>query len=109
MNVATAGALAHPVSTPATTDEANLETGNRHITISDLIVSVKDTHIEGTNLPTKSIDEASYTIEETSLSTDGFTVTFQGQTHRIGAVTVTVTDVGVRLQNISISDGTSES
>lgn len=105
LSVATPGVLAHPVDTSAASDEPE----SRHVTISDLVITVEDTHIEGANLPNKSIDEASYVIEEASISTDGFTVTFQGEPHRIGAITVTIDDVGIQLRNVSISGGTSKS
>jgi len=75
------------------------------VEISDLTVTVADTHVRGTGLPDRSVDSASYTVHDATLATDGFTVEIDGETHRIGAITLIVDDVGVEVENVSIGAG----
>lgn len=75
------------------------------VEISDLTVTIADTHVEGTGLPDHSVDSASYTVQDATVATDGFTVDVNGETHRIGAITIVVDDVGLQLQDVSVGAG----
>lgn len=71
--------------------------------IRDLTVTVSDLQVSGTGLPDWSVDHAAYTVEDATVGTDGFTVVWNGEEHEIGAVQVTVDDVGVVLEDVSVS------
>lgn len=81
------------------------EIGRQDITVRDLVVTVSDTHVRGTGLPNESIDEATYTVEDSVITTNGFLVTYQDETYRICPITVTVDDVGLELRNVSVGEG----
>ncbi|MFC6733739.1 MULTISPECIES: hypothetical protein [unclassified Haladaptatus] len=88
----------------STTDASVVELGSHDIVIQDLTVTIRDTHVRGTGLPSESVDDATYTIQESHVSTDGFLVTVDGTTYRICAIDVTIDDVGVELQNVSVGE-----
>lgn len=92
--VAPAGALA--AGDTATEDTEAFE-------IRDLTVTVSDVDVSGTGLPEWSVDDARYTIEDATVATDGFTVTWNGEERVVGAVEVTVDEVGLVLEDVSVS------
>ena len=103
LGVATATNLASGGENASASESEVVDVGYQKITISDLLVTISDTHVEGTGLPNESADEASYTVDNTVISTDGFRVTYQETTYRICAVTITLDDVGLELQDVSVS------
>lgn len=94
MAVAPAGAAP---STDAEADSASVE-------IRDLTLTVSDAHVNGAGLPDWSVDRASYTVDDATVGTDSFTVTYAGETHHIDAVQVTIDDVGLILEDVSVGD-----
>lgn len=97
--VAAQGTAGGPSSTADVVD-----LGTHDIVISDVMVRLSDAHITGPGLPEKSIDGATYSIDRSSVSTDGVAVTVNDRTYRVGSVSVTVDDVGVTLENVSIGE-----
>ena len=95
--------VATAANSPSGGENEVVDIGYQKIAINDLLVMVSDTHVEGTGLPNKSVDEASYTVDHSVISTDGFRVTYQETTYRICGVTVTIDNVGLELQNVSVS------
>ncbi|WP_254534913.1 hypothetical protein [Halomarina litorea] len=71
--------------------------------VRDLTVTVSDVQVSGTGLPDWSVDHATYTVEDATVGTDGFTVVWNGEEHHVGAVQVTVDDVGLVLEDVSVS------
>lgn len=108
------GAAAHTNSTDGSDDGSTnsdadvIEVGRQDVTIRDLTITISDTHVRGTGLPDKSVDEARYTLEESTITTDGFLVTFQDRTYRICAIDVTLDDVGLELHDVSIGEGVAD-
>lgn len=90
------------------TDDDITEVGRQDITVRDLRVTVSDTHIRGTGLPSESIDEATYTVGNSVITTNGFLVTYQDETYRICPITITVDDVGLELEDVSIGEDKSD-
>ncbi len=95
-----ASALGHPGDAR---DEA-VTIGPQNLELRDVTVTVSDTHIRGTGLPESSVDHASYTVDDATVSTDGFVVVYQDTPYRIGAISLTVDNVGLQLENVSVSD-----
>ncbi len=96
-------------STAAVAASGNAETdvkeiGSQDISISDTTLTVSDVHVSGSDLPSKSIDEKRYTIDDASFTLRGLTVTYQDQTYEICRITLTIDDVGIVLENISIGE-----
>ncbi|WP_254546222.1 hypothetical protein [Halomarina pelagica] len=85
-------------------DDRSVAVGPQNFELRDLTVTVADVHVEGTGLPDRSIDRASYTVDDATVSTDGFVVVYQDTSYRIGAISVTVDNVGLQVENVSISD-----
>lgn len=105
----TASASSAHATDDGLTDVEDADVERQEIVVSDLVVSVSDTHIRGTGLPDESIDEATYTVEDSTIRTDGFTITYQDQTYHVGAIDVTIDNVGLSLENVSIGDEASDS
>lgn len=103
LGVATAANSAPGSENASAAEGEVVDIGYQKITISDLLVTMSDTHVEGTGFPSKSVDEASYTVDNAVISADGFRVTYQETTYRVCAVRITLDDVGLELQDVSIS------
>lgn len=97
--------VAVPGAAAAAGDAASEDRDGTVVEISDLTVTIADAHVEGTGLPEQSVDSASYTVQDATIATDGFTVDVNGETHRIGAITIVVDDVGLKLQDVSVGAG----
>ena len=96
---------AAPGAAAAAGDAAPGDRDGTVVEISDLTVTIADAHLEGTGLPERSVGSASYTVQDATVATDGFTVDVNGETHRIGAVTIVVDDVGLELQDVTVGAG----
>lgn len=94
----------NPADSSTNSDSDIVDIGRQDVAIRDLTVTVSDTHVRGTGLPDRSVDEAKYTIEELTITTDGFLVTYQDTTYRICAINLTLDEVGLELQNVSIGE-----
>ena len=96
--------LAFTAVAPAGAASSGTPSDAEAIEVRDLTVTVSDTHITGGGLPDWSVERASYTIDDATVATDGFTVVYDGEAHDIGAVQVTVDDVGLVLEDVSVGD-----
>lgn len=94
-------------STADRTPGETVRLGSRSLDVRDLVVNVSDVRLNGTGLPAQEIDRAHYTVQNARFATDGFTVRYGGTTYNVGAITVSVDDVGIVLRNVVIADGAS--
>lgn len=99
LSVGTTGALAGEHA-PA---DGAIRAAGEDVTISDATVRIADVHLNGTGLPERTIDHAEYTVQDATIGVDGFTVSVNGEEHRIGRITVTLRDVGVVVDDVSMS------
>ncbi|WP_336360937.1 hypothetical protein [Haladaptatus sp. ZSTT2] len=100
----TGGVAAQSDGDTTASDSSVVELGSFDMTISDLKVTISDTHLRGTGLPEESIDEAHYTLEESHIETDGFLITVNDTTYQICAIDIVFDEVGLEIQNVSSSD-----
>lgn len=84
-------------------DEGVHKIGSQDITISDATISVQDTHIKGPGLPDATIENQTYTVEESKTTIDGLTVSLNGETYEICEIDITVQNVGVTLDDVQLS------
>lgn len=77
--------------------------GSQQITISDATMTVSDTTISGAGLPDATIEERTVHIEKSTTTIRGLQLSIDGQTYEFGRMTVTVEDVGVKLENVTFS------
>lgn len=110
VTLAVATALVAPgaAATGATADDEAVSIASQSVELRDLTLTIEDTHLNGTGLPEREIDRAHYTLQEATLSTDGFNVTRGNTTYTVGALVLTVDDVGLVLRDVTIADGTPE-
>ncbi len=97
--VATTGAFAQSTDR---TGGKTVQIGRQNLAIHDLTVTIADLHVHGTDLPSKSISDASYTVHQSTIQTNGFSIDYQGTTYRFCPITVSVDNVGLRLHDLSI-------
>lgn len=100
----TVGVTAQSTAGDETASTDAIEIGDQDIVIEDATVHITDTHLTGPGLPEKSIDEATFTVENSTVSTGGFVVTINGQDISVGHLSLTVDDVGVTLENVSMGE-----
>ena len=86
-------------------EDAVKQIGHQQIDVSDVAINVDDTHIDGPGLPDATLDGDTYLIEESTTTIKGLTVTYNGQTYEICCITVTVDNVGLTFDNVTIGDG----
>lgn len=98
------GAAAAGAADEANASSDTVDLGEHHLVIEDATVRIADTHVTGPGLPEKSVDRAEYTIEETTVSTDEFDARINGHDVRFGALSVTVDNVGVILEDVSVEE-----
>lgn len=77
---------------------------DKDIEISDGLLTIEDTTIEGPGVGERHIEDRKYTIDST-LHFDGFHVDYDGTQYTICRVTVDVEDVGVHLQDVTLTEG----
>lgn len=101
VGVASTGALAGGGQSASPGGEA-VTFGDRAFTVSDATIEVRDVHVTGPGLPDESIDEATYVVEDATVRTDGFGFTYGENRYEVGPVSVTLEDVGVVLENVTV-------
>jgi hypothetical protein len=101
LSIGSTTALASADADATAEDGDVVELGSHDVHLADTTLHVEDLHLRGDGLPQKSVDEADVTLDgETTI--DGVTVTLNGQTYQVGRVTVTLDDVGVSVEDVSI-------
>lgn len=94
-------------STSDTNPEKEVRIVDEEIVIADGIVSISDTTLEGPGLGEQTIEDSEYTVDST-VRFDGFHVTHDDTRYTICRVTVRVEDIGIRLQNVTLTEGGNE-
>ena len=77
---------------------------DQHLEINDGLLTIDDTTIEGPGLGERHIEERTYTIDST-LNFDGFHVNYDGTRYTFCRITVEINDVGVKLENVTLTEG----
>lgn len=93
--VAAAGDETHPDNEVRIVDE--------EIVISDATFHIKDTTFTGPGLEHRHIEDRTYTLEESTVTIIGLHIDFNGTRYTICNVTLTIEDIGVHLQDVTIS------
>lgn len=115
MLVATAFAGVGAIGAAAQSDEAGADESNeetrdevrivdKDIEISDGLLTISDTTLKGPGLGEKHIEDRKYTIDS-ELRFDGFHVDYDGTRYTFCRITVTVEDVGIHLQDVTLTEG----
>ncbi|WP_223301814.1 hypothetical protein [Haladaptatus sp. R4] len=86
----------------ATTSDVT-KLGGQDITVSDVTITVSDTHLSGPGFPDVSIDHRTYTLDDSTMSIDGLHVSVNGHQYEICNIDVTLKNIGVTLDNVQIS------
>lgn len=86
----------------ASADADVKQIGQQEIKITDEHVTVSGVNISGSNLPAVNINERTYTIHDSSLMTNGLTITHNGQTYEICSVSIVLDDVSVTFEDVHI-------
>ena len=89
---------------PESDDRDEVRIVDEHIEINDGLLMIDDTTIEGPGLGERHIEDRKYTVDST-LSFDGFHVTYDGTEYMFCRITVELNDVGVQLQNVTLTEG----
>lgn len=97
----TGGALAQQDTTTAD-DEVRIV--DEEITISDATVTVSDTSVSGPGMSDTQIDHRKYTVEESHLAFNGVHVNFRGTEYVFCDITVTVDNVGLVLDDVTLNE-----
>lgn len=87
----------------ARTDGDVVELGSRDVRVADATVHVEGVHLTADGLPEKRVDDATLTLDGETII-DGATLSVDDRTYRIGRITLTVEDVGVIVDHVSIGD-----
>jgi hypothetical protein len=77
---------------------------DEEVTVSDATLTVSNTTITGTGLPDTRIEDRTYELETTA-HVDGLDVEHDGTTYVVCDVTIHVDDVGVHVQDLTLSNG----
>lgn len=104
-----AGAVGVAAQSDETADESDDARDEVHILdkdveISDGLLTIEDTTIEGPGVGERHIEDRKYTVDST-LSFDGFHIDYDGTRYTICRVTVDIEDVGVHLKDVTLTEG----
>ncbi len=77
--------------------------GGQDITISNVTVTISDTHLSGPGFPNLSIDHQHYALADSTTSIDGLHVSFNGHNYDICHIDLRLKNIGVTLNNVQIS------
>lgn len=77
---------------------------DEHVEIDGGLLTIDDTTIEGPGLGERHIEDRKYTVDST-LSFDGFHVNYDGTEYTFCRITVEFNDVGVHLENVTLTEG----
>lgn len=80
---------------------------DEEIVIADGVLTITDTTLKGPGLGEQHIEDRKYTVDST-VRFDGFHLTHDGTHYTICRVTVHIEDIGVRLQNVTLTEGGGE-
>ena len=105
--LATGAGSAHSSDTSDANFEKEVHIVDEEYVISDGVLTISDTTIEGPGLGDRYYEDDRYTVDST-VRFDGFHVTHDGTHYTICRVTVHVEDIGIRLQNVHLTENASE-
>jgi hypothetical protein len=77
---------------------------DKHVEINDGLLTIDDTTIEGPGLGERHIEDREYTIDST-LRFDGVHLNYDGTQYTFCRITVDINDVGVHLQDVTLTEG----
>lgn len=95
-------------TTTDTETEQEVRIVDEEIVIADGIVTIADTTLKGPGLEEQHIEDRTYTVDST-VKFDGFHLTHDGTHYTICRITVHVQDIGIHLQNVTLTDGGTDS
>lgn len=114
MLVATAFAGVGAIGAAAQSDDAAADESSeerdevrivdKDIEISDGLLTISDTTLQGPGLGEKHIEDRKYTVDS-KLQFDGFHVDYDGTRYTFCKISVTVEDVGIHLQDVTLTEG----
>lgn len=105
---ATGAGSAHTGDTANASYDEEVRIVDKEFVISGGVLTISDTTIEGPGLGDQYFEDDQYTVDST-LRFDGFHVTYDGTHYTICRITVHVQDIGIRLQNVHLTENTAES
>lgn len=86
-----------------TSDEVRI--ADEEIKISGGTVTISDVSLSGPGLGDRHVDKAKYTLEDATINFDGITVSFNGTDYKIADVEVTIQEVGVVFEDVTLKEG----
>lgn len=87
-----------------TSDDDTVKIASQDIVLSDATVTISDVDASGPGLPDEHIEHRTYTIDDATFTIDGLNVQWDGKTYNFCHVEITVDDVGVTLENVTLED-----
>lgn len=94
-----------PVSAQPTAADDTTQVGNIEFTITDEHIVVEDLEFTGSGVPDVTIEDRTYTIDDTTLDIDGLRFTLDGKTYEVFDVTIYIDNVTITVSEATFGDG----
>ena len=91
-------------ASPADGGQDTVRIVDEEFTVSDATITVSGTTISGPGLPDTRVEGGTYTLDST-VHVEGLDITHDGTTYVLCDATVHVEDVGVHLEDVTLSSG----